>query len=77
METVTSPGQVFSPAALRAGRIAAGRTLREIGDMLGCKADTVMGWELGRVSPQADDLAAIANFLGVDITGFFPLEHEA
>jgi transcriptional regulator with XRE-family HTH domain len=65
--------RVFSPAALREARRAAGRSQREVAAAAGLrKTNTITDYELGRVSPQADDLAAIAIFLGVDIIEFFP-----
>jgi transcriptional regulator with XRE-family HTH domain len=74
---VTTPARVFSPAAMRSARLSAGRTIREVCEATGIrKQDTIRDYELGRVSPQADDLAAIARALGADVIEFFPLEGE-
>ena len=64
--------RVFSPAALRAARVAADKSQREVGEAIGRRYDTISMWELGRFSPTADDLAAVAWFLGVDVIEFFP-----
>ena len=76
MGTAVQARQVFSPERLRAARFAAGRSLPEVGRAAGRHAETITDYEYGRIAPQADALAAIANFLGVDITEFFPLEDE-
>jgi transcriptional regulator with XRE-family HTH domain len=74
MSTAVAPVREFSPAALRAARQAAGRSQKEVATAIGLrKLGTIAEYEFGRRSPRADDLAVIAEFLGVDVLYFYPL----
>ena len=72
MRTVV-PERVFSPAALRAARLAADRTIREVAEAVGRTQKSIASYELGHSSPQVDVLEDIAAFLGGDVIAFFPL----
>ncbi len=72
MGTATAPAWVFDPARLRAARLAAGLSAYKAGKAIGRHKDTIYTWELGQISPQADDLAALASLYGVDVAEFFP-----
>lgn len=51
---------VFTPAAVRALRAAAGVSQRDLAAALGCARGTVAGWEDGRRVPQPDGARALA-----------------
>jgi len=67
-----APVREFSPASLREARLAAGYSMRDVGRAVGRHEETMADYELGRIAPQADVLAAIAAFLGVDVMAFYP-----
>ena len=56
---------MFDRARLAAAREAAGLTITDLADRAGLSISTVYGYETGRRTPQADQLGAIANALGV------------
>jgi transcriptional regulator with XRE-family HTH domain len=66
----------FSPEKMRNARLWAGRTLPEVGAACGRHPETITDYEYGRRAPQATDLAAIANYLGVDVRSFFVPEEQ-
>lgn len=52
---------------LRARRKAAGLTLRDMAEKLGCTQAAVSCWELGETLPTADRLPEIARALGCNV----------
>ena len=68
--------RIFAPEKLREAREAAGKTLWEVGGAVGRSDDAISGYERGITPPQTDVLLGIAEFLGVDITEFFPVDEN-
>lgn len=56
---------MFDRTRLAAAREAAGLTMAALADRAGLSISTVYGYETGRRTPQADQLGALANALGV------------
>src|SRR2546423_14007165 len=57
----------FSPAAFRAARLRAGRSVADLADLAGLSASTLGGWERGVVQPTVRSLRGAAAALGVKI----------
>lgn len=52
-------------ARLRAAREAAGMSLAQAGEALGCHLSQIHRWEQGRAEPRASAVAALARIYGV------------
>lgn len=75
--TVKGVNRMYPLAAqLRAARIAAGLTQRQLGEMCGYTGNsaerTVQNWEYGKQSPPLDRLRALADALHVSLDYLIP-----
>lgn len=57
----------FSPARLKAARLAAGLTQEQVARARGCHPMTVSKWETGVVTPTVSTLLAVAELYGVPV----------
>jgi transcriptional regulator with XRE-family HTH domain len=57
------PGQPWSGRSLRLRRLDAGLTMRELGDMVGATASTVLLWEAERRLPSQETVVLLAKVL--------------
>lgn len=65
--TVTETVATFSPARLRARRVAAGVSRQELADYTARGLSTIGLWERGKVTPHLRTLAIIAEGLGCTV----------
>ncbi len=64
-----SPSQTALGELLQDRRAAAGYSRVRVGELIGIKAGTIEGWELGRVAkPPIHDVLRLAHFLGISAT---------
>lgn len=68
---------MFSPPALRAARIAAGRTQSDAAVACGVDVRSIRNWETGVYAPSGEVLAVLANLYGLSPGEFFVHEEEA
>lgn len=67
----------FSGEKLKAARLAAKLSQRQVGYKLDITNSSVLDWERNRSMPTADKLPAIAEILGVEIKDLFEeVSHE-
>jgi len=66
-EPFTVPRYAVDPAKVKAARKVAGYTREEAGMAIGVGYVTIANYEMGRVSPPAVRLAALARLYGVAI----------
>lgn len=61
---------------LKRTRKAAGRSVEEVGKLLGLSGKTISAWEVGRGQPDGDQLIAICRFLGARLSDFYGDEYD-
>lgn len=61
---------VFSPARLTLGRQVAGKSKRQLAELIGKSAAAITQFELGQAKPNADTLAACSQVLGLPVAFF-------
>ena len=63
--------RTFSGSAVDRARKAGGLTFRELAARIGCTEHSVHNWAKGRAQPGADQLAALADALEIDMNKLF------
>lgn len=61
---------------LKRTRKAAGRSVDEVGQLLGLSGKTISAWEVGRGQPDGDQLIAICEYLGARLADFYGSEYD-
>lgn len=60
---------------LKRTRKAAGKTVDEVGAVLGLSGKTISAWEVGRGQPDGDQLIALCEYLGANLSDFYGDEY--
>ena len=61
---------------LKRTRKEAGRSVDEVGAVLGLSGKTISAWEVGRGQPDGDQLVTICSYLGARLADFYGDEYD-